>query len=62
VDALGAGSRISRSELSRICAELDDVVAAFTDRDLSEVAFPYVFLDATYRKAPASGEAEAAHP
>ena len=50
VHASGAGSGISKSEVSRICADLDEVVAAFTDRDLSEVAFPYVFLDATYCK------------
>jgi Ca2+:H+ antiporter len=34
--------------VSRICADLDEEVAAFRDRPLSELAFPYVFLDATY--------------
>jgi transposase-like protein len=37
--------------VSRICAELDAVVAAFRERRLDHVAFPYVFLDATYVKA-----------
>ena len=51
VKALGADSGISKSEVSRICADLDTEVAAFRDRPLSEQAFPYVFLDATYCKA-----------
>jgi putative transposase len=34
VKALGADSRISRSEVSRICADLDTEVAAFRDRPL----------------------------
>ena len=55
VHALGAGSGISKSEVSRICAELDDEVHAFADRDLSETPFPYVFLDATYCKARIGG-------
>ena len=51
VKALGADSGISRSEVSRICKDLDAEVASFRDRSLSEAAFPYVFLDATYCKA-----------
>jgi transposase-like protein len=51
VKALGADSGISKSEVSRICADLDEEVGAFRDRSLAEVAFPYVFLDATYCKA-----------
>ena len=51
VKALGADSGISKSEVSRICADLDGEVAAFRDRDLSETGYPYVFLDATYCKA-----------
>jgi len=51
VKALGADSGISKSEVSRICAELDVEVAAFRDRSLAEQPFRYVFLDATYRKA-----------
>ena len=51
VKALGADTGISKSEVSRICAELDVEVAAFRDRSLAEQPFPYVFLDATYCKA-----------
>jgi hypothetical protein len=51
VKALGADTGISKSEVSRICADLDLEVGAFTGRDLSAMTFPYVFLDATYCKA-----------
>jgi putative transposase len=51
VAALGIDAGISKSTVSRICAELDEVVAAFRDRPLGHVEFPYVFLDATYVKA-----------
>jgi putative transposase len=51
VKALGADSGISKSEVSRICAELDVEVAAFRDRSLAGQPFRYVFLDATYCKA-----------
>ena len=45
VKALGADSGISKSEVSRICADLDAEVALFRDRSLAGT--PYVFLDAT---------------
>jgi putative transposase len=51
VKALGADTGISKSEVSRICADLDTEVGAFRDRSLAEQQFPYVFLDATYCKA-----------
>jgi putative transposase len=51
VRALGADSGISKSEVSRICADLDGEVGAFRDRSLAGQAFPYVFVDATYCKA-----------
>jgi transposase-like protein len=54
VKALGADSGISRSEVSRICADLDAEVAVFRDRSLAGQPFPYVFLDATYCKARVS--------
>ena len=47
VVAMG-GSGISKSEVSRICAGLDEVVGAFRTRRLDHAEFPYVFLDATY--------------
>lgn len=48
VAALGVSSGISRSEVSRICSQLDEVVDSFRERRLDHVAFPYVYLDATY--------------
>jgi transposase-like protein len=48
VAALGVASGISKSEVSRICAELDEAVGAFRTRDLDHIEFPYVYLDATY--------------
>jgi putative transposase len=51
VVALGVESGISKSEVSRICAQLDAEVATWRSRPLDEIAFPYVFLDATYCKA-----------
>ena len=41
----------SKSEVSRICAGLDEEVAQFRDRDLAALDFPFVFLDAIYRKS-----------
>jgi putative transposase len=55
VRALGADTGISKSEVSRICADLDEQVADFADRTLAETTFPYVFLDATYCKARVGG-------
>ena len=49
VKALGH-TGISKSEVSRICADLDAKVAVIRDRSLADQGFPYVFLDATYCK------------
>jgi putative transposase len=55
VAALGLAAGISKSEVSRICAELDTDLEAFRTRPLGHVAFPYVFLDATCVKARTGG-------
>lgn len=55
VAALGVGSGISKSEVSRICAELDRDLDAFRNRRLDHVEFPYVFADATYVKGRVNG-------
>jgi len=55
VAALGLDAGISKSEVSRICKELDGEMAAFRDRPLGHVEFPYVFADATYVKARVGG-------
>ena len=56
VKALGADTGISKSEVSRICADLDGEVAGFRDRSLAGAGYPYVFLDATYCKARTGGD------
>ena len=50
VKALGNEAGISRSQVSRICAEIDEYVAVFLTRRLDENGcwYPYVWLDATY--------------
>src|SRR2546426_525843 len=51
VAALGIDAGVSKSQVSRICAELDAAVTEFRERRLDHICFPYVFLDATYVKA-----------
>jgi len=53
VKALGLDG-ISKSEVSRICAELDPVVEAFRTRPLTG-EYPYLWLDATYHKVRIDG-------
>ena len=48
------GLRTSRSEVSRICALLDDQVEAFRQRPL-EGRYPYLFLDAKVEKVRDGG-------
>jgi putative transposase len=48
VAAMGVDTGISKSQVSRICEGLDARVEAFRGRTLGHVAFPYVYLDATY--------------
>jgi putative transposase len=57
VVALGADTGISKSEVSRICAGIDEEVGAWLARPLDHIAFPYVFLDASrpVSVAPARG-------
>ncbi len=54
VIAMG-GTGISKSEVSRICAQLDAEVAIWRTRTLDHIAFPYMFLDATYCKVRLGG-------
>src|SRR6186997_3158359 len=48
------GLRVSRSEVSRICAGLDEQVQAFRTRPL-EGRYPYLFVDAKVEKVRAGG-------
>ena len=54
VETLGITS-MSRSQVSRICAALDAEVEAFRGRSLAGVAYPYLWLDATYVKVRDGG-------
>jgi putative transposase len=54
VAALG-GCHVSKSEVSRICSELDAELALFQDRPLDDAAYPYVWFDATYEKVRQGG-------
>jgi hypothetical protein len=53
VQAMGM-SGISKSQVSRLCGEIDDKVAAFLNRPL-EGEWPYLWLDATYVKVREQG-------
>src|SRR5262245_18970698 len=53
VKAMGM-TGISKSEVSRLCAEIDERVQAFLDRPL-EGDWPYLWLDATYVKVRKGG-------
>lgn len=48
VKALGNESGISKSQVSRVCAQIDEVVEVFLGRPLDETWYPYLWLDATY--------------
>ena len=50
VSALGSQSGISKSQVSRICQEIDQQVQAFLARPLESSTYAYVYLDATYLK------------
>ena len=54
VEALG-GTGISKSEVSRICGQLDEEVGTFRTRRLDAVEYPYVVLDATYLHVRTTG-------
>ncbi len=47
-------SGISKSQVSRLCEEIDDKVKAFLDRPI-EVEWPYLWIDATYLKVRRGG-------
>lgn len=55
VSALGSDAGISKSEVSRICGQLDEEMGAFRQRPLSHLGFAYLLCDATYVKARVGG-------
>lgn len=54
VKAMGAGG-MSKSQVRRLCAEIDERVIAFLSRPL-EGNWPYLWLDATYLKVREVGQ------
>ena len=60
VKAMG-GSGVSKSQVSRLCEEIDERVKAFLDRPL-EGDWPYVWLDATYVKVAPQPTASSRSP
>jgi putative transposase len=50
VGALGSQSGISKTQVSRICQDIDQQVQAFLGRPLESSGYAYVYLDATYLK------------
>jgi len=48
VSALGSQSGISKTQVSRICQEIDQQVQAFLNRPLQETGYAYDYMDATY--------------
>lgn len=52
VRALRADSGISKSEVSRICQDLDEDVAEFRGCPLDDTTYPCVCVDATYCQSP----------
>ena len=55
VAALGVEAGLSKSEVSRICAEMDEGLEQFRTRSPAHSPFPDVFLDATYVTARFGG-------
>ena len=47
VEAFGI-PEMSKSQVSRMCSELDEEVSAFRTRRFDEIRFAYLYLDATY--------------
>ena len=55
--SMGTG-RMGAGQMSRMCSSLDDAVADLQERDLSDVSYPYIWLDATYIKCRDAGRVQ----
>jgi len=53
VQAMG-GTGVSKSQVSRLCQEIDERMGAFLDRPI-EGDWPYLWIDATYVKVRQDG-------
>jgi Transposase, Mutator family len=58
VEALGEGAAVSKSAVSRVCAELKTQFETWSRRDISGLALDYLFLDASHFKYHANAGAE----
>ena len=58
VEALGEQAAVSKSAVSRICAQLKEQFQAWSRRRLEEVRLDYLFLDASHFKYHANAAAE----
>ena len=59
--SMGMG-RMGSGQVSRMCSSLDDAVADMQQRDLSDVKYPYIWLDAAYIKRGGDGRVQSAAP
>ena len=59
--SMGMG-RMGSGQVSRMCSSLDDAVADMQQRDLSDVKYPYIWLDAAYIKRGGGGRVQSAAP
>ena len=60
VKAMGM-TGVSKSQVSRLCGEIDERVGAFLNRPL-EGEWPYLWLDATYIKVRRAAGSSASRP
>lgn len=58
VEALGEDATVSKSAVSRVCAELKTQFETWSGRDLSGITLDYLFLDASFFKYHANAGAE----
>jgi putative transposase len=58
IEALGPGAGVSRSTVSRICAELKDGFNTWSARRLDDVTLDYLFLDGSHFRYHANAAAE----
>ena len=54
--------RMSASQMSRICSSLNESVADLQERDLTDVVYPYIWLDATCIKCRDAGRVQSTAP
>ncbi len=48
--AAKGGCHVSKSEVTRVCQELDRALAEFRKRPLDDARYPYIWFDANYER------------